>query len=187
MLDFASVVLASASPRRRQLLETLFAQFLVFPAPDDEQAPALPPPQLPLFLAQKKCRAVAGRFPDSLVIGADTIVAAQGEILGKPKDRADAARMLRMLSGQTHTVYTGVCCTYHGFSRSFCEGTEVEFYPLTEEEIDWYLDTGEPFDKAGAYGIQGYGATLVKRICGDFYNVMGLPVARLKKELQNLN
>lgn len=125
-----------------------------------------------------------------LVIGADTLVAADGQILGKPADEGDAARMLRLLSGREHQVYTGVTLYHHSLGetrqRTFHERTKVYFSPMTDEEIDWYISTGEPMDKAGAYGIQRLGSRFVRAIEGDHSNVVGLPVARLYQELRAL-
>ena len=120
------------------------------------------------------------------MIACDTVVIADGEILGKPADRADALRMLKMLSGKTHEVISGVALKYKGVERSFSQRTSVTFYEMSDSEINDYLDSGEPFDKAGAYGIQGLGGAFVERINGDFFNVVGLPVARLKKEIEKL-
>ena len=136
------------------------------------------------MLARQKAEAVAARFPGELVIGADTGVFFGSEMFGKPKDREDAARMLRVLSGKTHEVITGCAMCLQGKIHSFSVCSEVTFYPLEEEEIRSYLQTGESFDKAGAYGIQGKGALLVRRIRGDYYNIVGLPVAALSREIR---
>ncbi|MCL2509281.1 MAG: Maf family protein [Oscillospiraceae bacterium] len=153
--------------------------------PDVEERfdPALPPGEAVMRIAEQKAGAVAALCPDDTVIGADTVVTLGDAVLGKPKDERNAADMLRMLSGQTHTVYTGVCVVRGGEARSFFEQTDVTFYPLSEAEILAYAATGEPMDKAGAYGIQGRGAALVKEIHGDYLNVVGLPLARLLREL----
>ena len=119
-----------------------------------------------------------------IVIGADTVVILDGQVLGKPKDEDDAFQMLRAMSGKAHTVITGCAIIHNGRMTTFADHTRVEFYPLSDREILDYIATGEPFDKAGAYGIQGRGCVLVKRIEGDFFNVMGLPVARLKREME---
>ena len=126
-------------------------------------------------------------FPDETVIGADTVVSIDGEILGKPHDEADAWRMLELLSGRTHSVFTGVAVISNGKLTTFAEETRVTFFPLDDREIARYIAAGEPFDKAGAYGIQGAGALLVKGIEGDYYNVMGLPAGRLYRLLKSLN
>lgn len=188
------VILASASPRRRELLKLITPDFEVAVSQAEEQAQEpkdLPLEQLPGFYAQVKAEDIAAANPDKLVIGSDTGVLAQDEtgklqMLGKPADEADARRMLRMLSGRKHLVSTGCCLCYGGKSHVFTEIAEVEFYELTDAEIDAYIATGESGDKAGAYGIQGFGALLVKGIAGDFYTIMGLPVARLKREMEQL-
>ena len=179
-------VLASASPRRVELIKAIAPECLCAPADIEEVTPdGMPPEKCPAYLAEQKAKAVASRFPDAAVIGCDTVVLIDGEMLGKPRDEADAAEMLRRLSGRTHVVVTGVYVAFSGGGFGFSERTEVEFRRLREEEIADYVASGEPMDKAGAYGIQGVGSTLVRRINGDFYNVMGLPVARLKEELFN--
>lgn len=185
------VILASGSPRRQELLALITRDFEVEAAQVEE----IVPPELPLlsapeFLARLKAENVAAKHPHELVIGSDTgvFVEADGRIqmLGKPKDAADAERMLRLLSGQHHLVRTGCCLCREGKSYSFTEEAAVEFYALFDQEIADYIATGEPMDKAGAYGIQGYGALLVKRIEGDFYTIMGLPAARLKREMEKI-
>ena len=180
-----SVVLASASPRRRELLHTAGVDFTVCVSDAKEHIPpGAPPHEAVMLLAKQKAQAVAKEHPDDLVIGADTVVVFDGEILGKQTDEADAARTLRMLSGRTHTVYTGVCLASSGNTETFFEQTQVTFYPLTDDEIAAYIATGEPMDKAGAYGIQGRGCTLVRGISGDYFNVVGLPVAALCRRLK---
>ncbi|MBZ4670913.1 MAG: hypothetical protein JG769_1217 [Oscillospiraceae bacterium] len=182
------IILASASPRRQELLKLIFPQFEIFPADVDETLPAgLPAEKCAEYLAEKKAKKVSGQFPDALVIGCDTIVVCKDKILGKPMDKDEAFNMLSFLSGKIHKVITGVCICFNGETKVFSEITEVEFYPLSDTEITSYIETGEPFDKAGAYGIQGKGALFVKGICGDFFNVVGLPVSRLKKELEVYN
>jgi len=181
------IVLASSSPRRIELLKTAGLHFTVCPAQGEEYLdPALAPEEAAVEVARAKAREVAPRFPGACVIGADTIVVAGGEILGKPKDKAQAAVMLRALSGREHVVLTGVCLLKGGAEKSFCQKTRVEFYPLTDNEINAYVDSGEPMDKAGAYGIQGLGCVLVKGIRGDYFNVMGFPVARVVRALRDL-
>lgn len=179
------LILASASPRRKALLTIAGYTFSVFPSPEEEQPdPTLSPGERAVALAHEKAKSIAWKHPGAVVIGADTVVSITGEVLGKPKDEQDARRMLRMLSGTTHAVYTG-CAVRQGLEeRTFYETTLVTFYPLSEREIDRYIATGEPFDKAGGYGIQGAGCLLVKRVTGDFYNVMGLPIARLSRLLE---
>lgn len=181
------IILASQSPRRRELIANITADFTVIVSDAEEILPeGIAPGDVPAYLADVKAAAVAAAHPDDTVIGADTVVILDGAVLGKPRDEADAVRMLRALSGRVHTVITG-CAVYQGSERiTFSELTRVEFYPLSDREIMEYIATGEPFDKAGAYGIQGRGCVLVKRIEGDYFNVMGLPVARLKRKLDGL-
>ena len=189
MLDLSGipVILASQSPRRKELLSLLIPAFRIEPAGTDETLPeGIPPDQGPVLLALRKARLVATEHPEALVIGADTVVAApNGEILGKPKDQADGARMLGLLAGKRHWVYTGVAFCRAGKEHTFCCGTEVEMAPMSREEIAWYLSTGEAMDKAGAYGIQGAASRFIRRIAGDYFNVMGLPVNGLYENLTN--
>jgi septum formation protein len=174
------VILASSSPRRRELLSLIGVPHEVMPADidesyrDGEEAAAHAE-----RLAREKGAVIAARHPDAVVISADTIVVIDGLVLGKPGDEEDAARMLAMLSGQTHVVLTAVAVHYEGQQRSSVESVRVTFRPLTRERIHAYIATREPMDKAGAYGIQGFGATLVERIDGDYFAVMGLALARL--------
>lgn len=178
------VVLASQSPRRRELLHFLFPNFLVRPADIDEAIPTGVDPFLAAeLIASKKADAI---HSSGLVIACDTVVIIGGEILGKPRDEADARRMLEKLSGATHDVVSGVALRYKGEKRSFSQRTSVTFCPMTDSDICAYLATGEPFDKAGAYGIQGYGSLFVEKIDGDFFNVVGLPIARLRTEIISL-
>ncbi|MGN1341443.1 MAG: Maf family protein [Oscillospiraceae bacterium] len=182
------MILASQSPRRRELLGIIAGQFDVIPAQGEELLPeGISPRDAVILLSQQKAEEIRRRkFPGEVtntIIAADTVVAIDGVILGKPSDRENAAAMLRQLSGRKHSVFTGVTLITPQKTVSFAEETLVEFYPLTEQEISDYVATGEPMDKAGAYGIQGRGALLVKRIEGDYYNVMGLPVGRLYREL----
>ena len=179
------IILASGSPRRREILSNIVTDFVCAPADVDEDYPAsLAPEEVPSFLARKKAAAVASAHPDDIVIGADTVVICGGVILGKPTDEADAARMLRMLSGKVHSVVTGCAVVRGGETSVFSRKTEVEFYSLGEDEIAAYVRTGEPMDKAGAYGIQGKGGVFVKKISGDYYNVVGLPAAELYRALR---
>lgn len=185
-LDKLEVILASKSPRRKELMNYLTSQFTVEVSGADELLPVgVGPEGAVLLLARRKARSVADSHPKALVIGADTMVAVGREILGKPRDATDAARMLGLLSGRTHQVYTGVAICIGGRETSFHAVTEVEMAPLTPEEIVWYLSTGEALDKAGAYGIQGAAARFVRRISGDYFNVMGLPVNALYENLTN--
>jgi septum formation protein len=174
------VVLASASPRRRDLLNLIGIAHEVRPANIDEtMRPREAPRRYAERLAREKASAIATRDPDLITIGADTVVVINRKVLGKPADANDAARMLRMLSGREHTVITAVAVSRGRKLRSAIEEVRVKFRRLRDEEIDAYIAMGEPMDKAGAYGIQGYGATIVERIEGDYFAVMGLPLVRL--------
>lgn len=177
-------ILASGSPRRKELLSLIIPEYDVLVSGCDEFVPAgTPAEQVPAILAEQKALAVAKIRPDDTVIGSDTVVVLNNEIFGKPKDKAHAQAMLKALSGKKHFVYTGVAVAEKGAVRSFVQKTEVEFYELSEETIEKYIATGEPMDKAGAYGIQGKGSVLVKGITGDYFNVMGLPVAETARFL----
>ena len=181
-------VLASASPRRRELVELMgLSPLKILPAVGEEVAePGLTGGALAETLALHKAREVARQCDaDDIVIGADTIVCLDGAVFGKPHDEADAARMLRALSGRAHTVYTGVAVIRGGETRTHAEATDVHFRTLTDAEIAGYIATGEPMDKAGAYGIQGRGSLLITGIDGDFFNVMGLPVCALGEILKS--
>jgi septum formation protein len=174
------VILASASPRRRQLLLLVGIDHEVRPADVDESLlPGEPPDAHAERLARAKAHAVAEREPDAVVIAADTIVVVDGDVLGKPRDAQDARAMLRRLSGRTHTVLTAVAVALAARTESAVESVAVTFRSLRDDEIDAYIATGEPMDKAGAYGIQGYGATIVERVDGDYFSVMGLGLRRL--------
>ncbi|WP_424955129.1 Maf family protein [Jeotgalibacillus salarius] len=180
------IILASQSPRRKELMAMLPYPFLIHPSEFDESTiKEKDPEKAVLKIAEGKAADVAEKFPESVVIGSDTIVFQQ-QILGKPKTAEEAAEMLRSLSGQTHTVYTGVVLMKDGIATSFAEKTSVTFWPLSEKEISDYAATEDPYDKAGAYGIQSGGALFVKEITGDYYAVVGLPLARLKRELDAL-
>ena len=181
-----AVILASQSPRRRELLGRMgIDDFLVRPAQGEEVfEPGLSPAELVEHLSRQKAAEVAaGASPEDLVIAADTVVSIDGRVLGKPHSQEEAFSMLSTLSGREHTVYTGVTVCQGGVSITEHEATDVRFRPLTPEEIRSYIATGEPMDKAGAYGIQGLGALLVSNIDGDYFNVMGLPVYRLGRML----
>ena len=181
-----ALILASQSPRRRELLGQMgLTGFIIRPAVGEEKAdPNLSPDRLVEALsAQKGLEVAAVSDPGDLVIAADTVVAVDGQVLGKPRDRGDALRMLAALSGRAHTVYTGVTLCRDGAVLTQHEATQVRFRTLTPAEMEAYVDTGEPMDKAGAYGIQGYGALLVEGIEGDYSNVVGLPVCRLGRML----
>ncbi len=181
------LVLASASPRRAELLALLGVPFTVVPADVDEQCdPGWTPEQAVVNLAIRKALAVPQHVePDVWVLGADTLVAVDGEMLGKPCDRADAVAMLRRLNGRTHHVWTGVALARAGrIVSAKAECTGVTFRAVPDDLLQRYVDTGEPFDKAGAYAIQGYGAVLVARVDGCYNNVVGLPTALLCDLLQ---
>jgi septum formation protein len=181
------VVLASASPRRHELLGMIGIAHEVDPADIDESVRAgESDTDYALRLATEKGVAVAARHPDALVIAADTIVVVDGRIFGKPVDGADACRMLRVLSGRTHVVHTAVAVVRDAGRRveSEVESTRVTFRELDDSEVAAYVATGEPMDKAGAYGIQGYGATIVERVEGDYFTVMGLALRQLVSLLE---
>jgi septum formation protein len=181
------VVLASGSPRRRQLLELIGIEHEVMPSNIDEtMRPREAPRRHAERLAREKASVVAKREPDRITIAADTIVVINRKVLGKPVDADDARRMLSMLSGREHTVITAVAVARGRKLRSAIEEVRVRFRRLREDEIDAYIATGEPMDKAGAYGIQGYGATIVQCVEGDYFAVMGLPLARLVTLLRDL-
>lgn len=180
------IILASGSPRRKELMTLAGFDFTVKVADVDESLPdEITPYDAVKMLSLKKASAVSDCYPDSVVIGADTVVAFENKILGKPASKENAFEMLKTLSGNTHKVYTGVAIIYKDRISNFFEETDVEFYPLSDDEIQEYIDTGEPMDKAGAYGIQGKGCVLVKRINGDYSNVVGLPISKLYRELKN--
>lgn len=179
------MILASKSPRRKDLIQRICNDVKIIPSGVDESRVAEKPVEyFAERLARAKADQVAKEYPDELVIGCDTIVVLDGEVLGKPENKQHAFEMLRRLSGNTHKVITGVAMRQGEKTASFSEMTEVTFYQLTDEEITEYIDTNEPFDKAGGYGIQGQGCLLVKKINGDYYNVVGLPVSKLSRELK---
>ena len=180
-----AMILASQSPRRRELLGQMGFSFTVRPAKGEELPhPELTPAQLVEELARQKALEVSAEAAsDDVVVAADTVVAIDGKVLGKPHDKVHAAEMLSALSGREHTVYTGVAVKRGETLLVEHEATQVRFRPLTEREIDLYIQTGEPMDKAGSYGIQGYGALLVEGIRGDYFNVVGLPICRLGRML----
>ena len=183
-MEVKEVILASASPRRKDLMARLYPEFKVIPSRIKEVVPKeLGIDQCPEYLAGQKAETVAKAYKKSLVIGCDTAVIVDGEMPNKPRSTEDAREMMKMLSGKVHRVITGCCLFFMGKSYSFSESTEVEFYPLTDEEIENYVITPEPYDKAGGYAIQGRAALFIKGIRGDYYNIVGLPVARLKREI----
>ncbi|ADM71470.1 Septum formation protein Maf [Paenibacillus polymyxa E681] len=186
------IILASTSPRRKELLAFLRLPFEVVPSHADESTPeSWTPQQIVETLAARKAEAVVNTATQpkeaGLVIGSDTIVVLDGSVLGKPADHADAVRMLTALQGRTHRVYTGVACIHTGTGEMLVRHrqTEVTMKPLSQEQIVAYVNTGEPSDKAGAYGIQGMGATLVESIQGCYFNVVGLPLSLLSDMLSD--
>lgn len=186
MINFdKKVILASASPRRQELIKNIFDSVQILPADCDETLPeGIGAREAVEYLSKIKNEA-SSKLTDkeNLIISADTVVAVDDKILGKPVDKEDARRMISLLSGKVHQVYTGVTISLNGETRTFSEKTDVEFFNLTENEIEEYISSSEPYDKAGAYGIQGKASLLVKGINGDYYNVVGFPIARLKREL----
>jgi septum formation protein len=182
------LILASKSPRRRYLLEQAGLEFSVIPSNFEENSiPRSSPESYVKRLAEAKAKDISQRYPDSWVIGADTIVFIDNTMLGKPGSRSEARKMLRRLSGKTHQVLTGYCICCEATGRFFSETikTDVCFKELTGLQIDWYINSGEPFDKAGAYAIQGIGTFLVKRIHGSYTNVVGLPICEVLEFLLN--
>lgn len=187
MINFdKKVILASASPRRQELIKLIFDSVEILPADCDETLPdGIGAREAVEYLSEIKNEASKNLTEkENLIISADTVVAVDDEILGKPVDKNDARRMITLLSGKVHQVYTGVTLSLNGKTKTFSEKTDVEFFSLTENEIEEYINSSEPYDKAGAYGIQGKAGLLVKGINGDYYNVVGFPIARLKREIQ---
>ena len=179
------LILASASPRRKELMSLAGFDFEVITADVDEVLDAsLAPCELVMSLSYQKASAVAASDPDAAVIGADTVVVLGGKVLGKPHSEEEAVQMLRDLSGNTHEVYTGVCIIKGDTAHKFYECTKVTFWPLEDELIAEYVASKEPMDKAGSYGIQGKGSVLVKGIKGDYFNVVGFPVSRFCREIK---
>ncbi len=170
------IVLASQSPRRRELLSLITDDFKVVVSGEDEITDIMEPKDRVMHLARKKARAVFAHRPDDIVIGADTVVFARGEILEKPVDIADAERMMRLLSGSVHSVYTGLCVVYPGGELVEHCATEVAFCEIAEAELQRYLKTEQLLDKAGAYAIQGGAAKFIRSVKGCFFNVVGLPL-----------
>lgn len=179
------VILASSSPRRKELLQLICTNFRVIPPECDEKLPAnIPTSEAAEYLSDLKCRYIADIYDNSVVIGCDTMVICEGVIFGKPGSEEDARRMLRALSGKQHTVVSGVTIGYQKKYLSFSVRTGVTFRELSDTDIDIYCRSGEPMDKAGAYGIQGLGSLLVQKIDGEFYNVVGLPVSDIAANLE---
>ena len=181
------IILASASPRRRELMNLITCDFTAVSTDADETLPdSIPADASSEYLSQVKARAAVKSFPDDIVIGCDTVVILGDTILGKPRDADQCREYLSMLSGKTHKVITGCTIIYNGNEHSFRQVTDVTFRTLSNEDIECYISTGEPFDKAGGYGIQGKGSLLIESICGDYFNVVGLPVSRLNQELKSI-
>jgi len=181
------IILASNSPRRKELMKLLGYDFkIIIPQVEEILNPKLEHDDQVIDLAFQKAYAVFQDHKDDIVIGFDTLVVIDDFILGKPKDEEEAKLYLGLLSNHTHRVLTGCSILSKEMSRSFHSDAEVTFYKLTESEIEDYIKTGEPMDKAGAYGIQGYGAKLVKRVNGDYYTIVGFPIGRLNQELKKL-
>lgn len=184
----SKIILASASPRRRELLTQIGLKFEVMPSHKEEDMRGNRPAHVVMGLAADKAGDIFAQVggadqPDVLVIGADTIVALDNIILGKPKDEEDALKMLQFLQGKTHQVYTGVCMMTADMTQMFYEKTDVVMYPADEEQLREYVQTGEPMDKAGSYAIQGRGSVFIREIHGDYSNVVGLPVAQIWQRL----
>lgn len=184
------LILASASPRRKELLEKIGLPFTVQPAKGEERITQKSPAAVVMELSRQKAEEIAAaQTEDCIIIGADTVVAKGDKIMGKPKDAADAKQMLRSIADDCHQVYTGVTLIRtgaHPQSVTFQEKTDVFLYPISDAEADAYIASGDPMDKAGAYGIQGDFAIYVKRIAGDYYNVVGLPIGRVYQELKRM-
>lgn len=192
------IILASASPRRRELLEQIGMEFEVIPSDIEEKVESNVPCEMVMELSGMKAVDIFEKLPlgkrtSVIVAGADTVVAFKERVMGKPSDRKNAEEMLSLLQGKTHQVYTGVTLVWQKEKEelpsklSFYEKTEVSMFPMSMQEISRYVDTGEPMDKAGAYGIQGKCAAFIKEICGDYYNVVGLPIGRLYQEIKKIN
>ncbi|MET3697387.1 septum formation protein [Bacillus oleivorans] len=179
------LILASGSPRRSELLKQMNIPFEIHKSGVSEDLPPqIYPQDAVIELSSRKALDVAAKFPDYFVLGADTVVSIQNEILGKPHNQDEAISMLKKLSAATHQVYTGVTIVAEGSVHSFYDVTDVTFWELSEQDINTYIESREPFDKAGGYGIQGKGAYLVKEIKGDYYSVMGLPLSKTIRALK---
>lgn len=180
-------ILASASPRRTELLQFLNVDFKVDPSKIEEIIDeSITNEELVMSLAFQKAKDVSSRYEDEYILGFDTLVVLDGKPLGKPKDREDAFKMLKSLSGRKHVVVTGCAILRGEYQDTFYDYAEVVFNDMSIDEISEYLDTKEPYDKAGAYGIQGFGARYIKYIKGDYYSVMGMPVQKLYNKIRNL-
>ena len=180
------IILASESPRRKTMLETVGLNFQVVPARVEEIYQDSDPVDYAIMNAWKKAELVSGKVPYDLIIAADTVVALDGKIYEKPIDRNDARRMLKELSGKTHRVITGFGLLTHSQELRDYDETRVSFYELSDAEIEVYLDSGEPFDKAGAYGVQGYASLFVQKVEGCYFNVVGFPLAKFYQRLKQI-
>jgi len=179
------IILASASPRRRELMKLITEDFDTVATDVDETLPEnIRPLRASEYLAEIKAKSAVESFPNDIVIGCDTTVIIDNKILGKPKNNDQCREYLETLSGKVHKVITACSIVCECYKRTFAEVTEVTFRRLSEDDIEQYISTGEPFDKAGGYGIQGKGSLLVDKINGDYFNVVGLPVSRLNQELK---
>lgn len=191
------IILASASPRRKELLKQIGLSFKTIPSTKEEKITKNTPEEIVEELSYQKAVDICGQLEESMkedyvVIGADTIVSIWGQIMGKPKDKTDACDMLRQLQGKSHQVYTGVTLAWKykdmpAMFHTFHECTDVTVFPMTDEEIESYVNSGEPMDKAGAYGVQGRFAAYIQGLCGDYYNVVGLPIGRVYQEMKQRN
>lgn len=184
-----NIILASGSPRRKEILEQIGVEFRIVTSNDEEVIQKSNPKEVVEELATRKACSVASDMEEgTIVIGADTMVALDGQVMGKPKDEQDAKEMIRKLQGKKHQVYTGVCAVVKEAGKEnrcigFVQATDVWVYPMTEKQIDDYVATGEPLDKAGAYGIQGKFAVYIEKIEGDYLNIVGFPVSKLYRKL----
>lgn len=181
------IILASSSPRRKELLSSVIPEFkTIAPQVDESSVQDSAPVGLVRKLSYLKANAIAQDHENALIIGCDTVVWIEGQILGKPKNKDEARQMLKLLSGKKHNVTTGVCVINNDKATQFEKTTQVSFYSLTDDEIERYIETDEPYDKAGGYGIQELGGLFVKKIKGDYYTVVGLPIAKLNRVLIKL-
>lgn len=180
------IILGSKSPRRKELLSLLGYDFKVVVSEVDEKVTYSSFKEMVLKIASKKAEAIARNYPNHLVIGADTIVVCSDEVLGKPKDKEDCRRMIQLLQGRSHFVYTAVILIYQNQIKKFIEETKVWVTKISDEEIETYINTSEPYDKAGGYAIQGIFSKYIAKINGDYYNVMGLPICHLNKEINKI-
>lgn len=183
----SNIILASKSPRRRELFSLITDRYrCIAPDVDESGVTSGDARQLSVDLARLKASQVFSENPNTIVVGCDTVVEVDGRVLGKPRDKEEARTMLHSLSGRRHNVYTGVCVLGGGHERAFACHTSVEFYPIPPVDLERYIATNDPYDKAGGYGVQGMAACFVRGIRGDYFNVMGLPVSRLYNTLKEL-